>query len=277
MKTTDAKHISRNVLLYIGVLLLASVYIIPMSLVVITSVKSQAEAQIMSFKLPTEWYFSNFLKVLQTGNVLRGFINGLIIAGSITFLAILLCTMAAYVIARRPNRITSSVYSYLIAGMIAPFSYIPAIRLLSILGLYGKYSGLILTDVAIQIPFTTLLFVGFIKGLPKELDEAAMIDGCKPIRYFTSILIPLLKPALSTNIILLFTYGWNEFQNVLFLMPDSKKWTVPMTVFNFQGLHSYDYSLVNANLILSILPVFLVYLFLQKYIIEGMTAGAVKG
>lgn len=276
MTMSMKKHISR-VLIAIVCLVILYVYAMPMLLLLLNSVKNQSESAIMSFTLPKEWMFQNFVNVLKKGNIIRAFLNGALIATSITAITILVSALSAYTIVRRNDRTSKIVYSYLIAGMIAPFSFVPAIKLLQMLNLYGSYSGIILIDCAIQIPFTVLMFSGFIKVIPRELDEAAIIDGSGPLRQFFQIIMPTLKPAVSTNVILLFTFGWNDFQNILFLMPDSKKWTMPMSVFNFQGLYTYNYGMVCANMLISIIPILIVYICTQSYIISGMTAGAVKG
>ncbi|MDO5672945.1 MAG: carbohydrate ABC transporter permease [Actinomycetaceae bacterium] len=256
--------------------IIVAVYVIPLSLVVLTSLKNETESKVMNFALPEVWRFDNYIQVLQTQGVGRGMINGLIMTVGVTSITVVVCALAAFVIARSPRRFTVGAYQYLLAGMIAPFSFIPAIKVLQLLGLYGTYTGLILVNVGIQIPFITLLYVGFIQRLPREIDEAAIIDGASPLRLFFQVILPLLKPTTMTCVVLLATYAWNEFQNVLFLMPDQKKWTMPMTVFNFQGMHSYNYALVSANLVISVIPILIVYLLAQKHIVGGMVAGAVK-
>ncbi|GAA3484734.1 carbohydrate ABC transporter permease [Streptomyces yanii] len=256
--------------------LVALVFLAPLYLVVLTSLKSGTEAQTMSFALPRSWQIDNYLTVIETGDALQALINSVLISGAVTLGTILVCSLAAFVIARRPGRITGGVYSYLLTGLIAPFAFIPAIRLLQEIGLGGSYTGLILTDIAVQIPFITLIYVGFIRQLPREIDEAALLDGAGSLRLFFTIIFPLLRPVSSTALILVFTYAWNEFQNVLFLIPDADRWTLPMTVFTFQTTHSFDYSLVCADLVLTMLPVVAVYLAAQKYIVSGMVAGAVK-
>ena len=253
------------------------VYLVPMSLVLLNSVKSEQEASVLSFELPETIRFSNYLEVLSSPAVARGAINGFIVTVAVTAITVLICALAAFVIARRPTRASSAVYMYLLSGLIAPFAFLPAIRLLQLLGLYGTYPGLVLINVAVQIPFITLIFVGFIKQLPREIDEAARIDGCSPIGVFFRIVFPLLKPVNFTASILLATFAWNEFRNVLFLMPDSSKWTMPMTVYNYQGLHTYNYALVCANLVITVLPVLAVFLLWQKHIVSGMVSGAVRG
>ncbi|MFE1902285.1 carbohydrate ABC transporter permease [Streptomyces gardneri] len=256
--------------------LVALVFLAPLYLVLLTSLKSSNEAQTMSFALPRSWQIDNYLTVIKTGDALQALLNSVLISVAVTAGTILVCSLAAFVIARRPGRVTGGVYSYLLTGLIAPFAFIPAIRLLQEIGLGGSYTGLILTDIAVQIPFITLIYVGFIRQLPREIDEAALLDGAGSLRLFFTIIFPLLRPVSSTALILVFTYAWNEFQNVLFLIPDADRWTLPMSVFTFQTTHSYDYSLVCANLVLTMLPVVAVYLAAQKYIVSGMVAGAVK-
>ncbi|WP_224275026.1 carbohydrate ABC transporter permease [Streptomyces sp. LS1784] len=261
---------------YATAVLIALVFLAPLALVLLTSVKGAADSQTMSFSLPSSWHFDNYLTVIRTGNALQALGNSVLISAAVTAVTVLVCSLAAFVIARRPGRVTGGVYSYLLTGLIAPFAFIPAIRLLQEIGLGGSYLGLILTDVAVQIPFITLIYVGFIRQLPKEIDEAAMLDGAGSLRMFFTIIFPLLRPVSSTALILVFTYAWNEFQNVLFLIPDADRWTLPMTVFTFQSTHSFDYGLVCADLVLTMVPVVAVYLTAQKYIVNGMVAGAVK-
>ncbi|MER7584408.1 carbohydrate ABC transporter permease [Kitasatospora sp. NPDC097691] len=265
-----------SVATYATAALIALVFLAPLALVLLTSVKGTADAQTMSFSLPGSWHFDNYLTVIRTGNALQALGNSVLIATAVTVVTVLVCSLAAFVIARRPGRVTGGVYSYLLTGLIAPFAFIPAIRLLQEIGLGGSYLGLILTDVAVQIPFITLIYVGFIRQLPREIDEAAMLDGAGSLRMFFTIIFPLLRPVSSTALILVFTYAWNEFQNVLFLIPDADRWTLPMTVFTFQSTHSFDYGLVCADLVLTMVPVVAVYLTAQKYIVNGMVAGAVK-
>ncbi|QIG40123.1 carbohydrate ABC transporter permease [Microbacterium sp. 4R-513] len=260
---------------YVVAIAIASIFIIPMVVILLTSFKSPEEASTFDLSLPREWLFSNYVEVLNDPAVARGFLNSVIITTGVTVITVVVCALAAFVIARRTTRITKGVYFYLLAGMVAPFAFVPAIKVLQMLGLANTHAGLILTDVAVQIPFTTLLLVGFISQLPRELDEAAIIDGAGRIRLFFQVIFPLLRPVTLTCVILLFTYAWNEFQNVLFLVgPDV--WTMPMTVFNFQGTHTYNYALVCANLVVTIVPILIVFIAAQKYITSGITSGALK-
>lgn len=258
-------------------LVVAIIFLVPMVVVLLNSFKTAAEASVFSLTLPTQWRFENYLAVLAEPGVLTGLVNSAIITTGVVAGTIIACSAAAYVIARRTTWVTTSIYAFLLAGLIAPFAFVPAIRVLQWFGLYNTHLGLILVDIATQLPFMVLIFVSFVRQIPREVDEAALLDGAGPVRMFFQVVFPLMKPVTFTALVLLFTYAWNEFQNVLFLTSSSKVWTMPMTVYNFQGVHTYDYSLVSANLLITIIPVLVVYLLAQRYILSGMVAGAVKG
>lgn len=136
---------------------------------------------------------------------------------------------------------------------------------------------MILIYAAIQLPFTVMTFSSFIKGVPREIDEAAMIDGCGPLRLIFLIILPVMKPIMITNLIVTAIQTWNNFMIPLFYLDSSEKWTIPLMVYNFFGQYSRNWNYVFAMLVITILPVIILYLCLQKYIVEGMTSGAVKG
>ena len=262
---------------YFTAIIVFLIYIVPFLLILITSVKSEAESKIMDFTLPSTFHFENFITAFDEGQIWRGLTNGLFVSVTVTFLTVILCSYSAFIMQRHRTRFTSFTYKFLLAGMIAPFSFIPAIKLLQILHMGNNFSGLIMVDLASQIPFTILIYYSFIHGVPRELDDAANVDGTGPIRMFFQVIFPLLMPVVSTNIVLTFTSIWNDFSNVLFLVPNSSMWTMPMGVFNFQQLYSYNYALVCAYITIALIPVLIIYLLGQKYIISGMTTGAVKG
>jgi raffinose/stachyose/melibiose transport system permease protein len=262
---------------YFVAIIVFLIYIVPFLLILITSVKSEAESKIMDFTLPSTFQFENFITAFHEGQIWRGLTNGLFVSVTVTFLTVILCSYSAFIMQRHRSRFTSFTYKYLLAGMIAPFSFIPAIKLLQILHMGNNFSGLIMVDLASQIPFTILIYYSFIHGVPRELDDAANVDGTGPIRMFFQVIFPLLMPVVSTNIVLTFTSIWNDFGNVLFLVPKSSMWTMPMGVFNFQQLYSFNYALVCAYITIALIPVLIIYLLGQKYIISGMTTGAVKG
>ena len=128
-----------------------------------------------------------------------------------------------------------------------------------------------------QLPFAVFLIYGFVSKIPVELDEAAIIDGCGSLRLFSYIVLPLLKPAVATVIVLTFLNTWNEFVSPLYFLSSSTKWPMTLSVYNFFGMYFKDWNLVCADIVLTSLMVIIVYLAGQKYIVSGMTAGAVKG
>jgi raffinose/stachyose/melibiose transport system permease protein len=264
-----------QLLTYAGAAIVLLAFIAPLIVILLNSFKTAEEAAQFSFALPEQWRIENYWTVLSDPNIARAFTNSVIIGVGVTLGTVVVCSLAAYIIARRFDRFARSVYSYLLIGLIAPFAVVPAIRTLQLLGLSNTHLGLILVDIATQIPFTTLLLVGFIRQIPRELDEAAIIDGAGRLTIFFRIIFPLMKPVTLTVVILVGTYAWNEFQNVLFLT-GSDVWTLPMAVFNFQSLHSFDYALVSANLVVTALPMVVLFLLTQRYIMSGIMSGAVK-
>lgn len=179
--------------------------------------------------------------------------------------------------ARRKTSLSRFLYYFFFIGTIIPMQTIPTIRLFSALGIYGSYTNAILLYVAINISFSCFLYTGFIKGIPKALDEAAFIDGASTIKVFFKVVFPLLKPISMTVLILDFMNIWNDINIPLYFLSSPSKWTMPLSVYQFFGQFSKsNWNYVFADLTLTILPVFIVFLFAQKHIINGLTEGSVK-
>lgn len=154
---------------------------------------------------------------------------------------------------------------------------IPTIKLMQALHISGEFIGLILFLTALYLPLTIVIMSGFVKGLPREIDEAATIDGAGSFYTFTRIIFPLLKPSIATVTVFVAIYAWNDFLNTLYIISDSNKWTLPFSVYNFVSQYGTEWQFVFADLLSVMVPILIIYLFLQRYIIEGMTAGSVKG
>jgi raffinose/stachyose/melibiose transport system permease protein len=272
--SAKAKRINR--LLEILLWLCSIVTIYPLLMLLMTSFKTKAEAAYLNIRLPKEWLFSNYLEVLKA-NFFRSFGNSVFITGVSVFLILLLSSVLSFVLVRRDTRGSRLSYKLLSFGIIAPFAAMPTIQLLRVVHLYGSMMGLCLVYTALYMPFTVMVFAGFIKGIPRELDEAAVLDGIGGFRLFFTIIFPLLKPVLATAGVLNFMWVWNELQIPMYLLNSSTKWTLPLSVFNFYGQYSRSWNLVCADVVLVSLPVVIIYMFAQKYIVSGMTAGAVKG
>jgi raffinose/stachyose/melibiose transport system permease protein len=271
MKT---KHI--NLVLEIILWLFSFIIIYPLMMVVMTSFKTKAEANYLNIKPPKIWQFGNFKEVLQA-NFFKTFQNSLFITIISVVLIIIFSSILGYLLVRRNTRGCRLIYRFITFGIIAPFAALPTIQLLKMLGMYGTRFSICLVYTALFMPFTVMMFSGFIKTIPRELDEAAIIDGLAGFGLFFRIVFPLLKPVLATTGVLNFMWVWNELQIPLYLTNSSSKWTLPLSVYNFYGQFSRNWNLVCADVVLVSLPVVFVYIFAQKYIISGMTAGAVKG
>ncbi|OAS18713.1 carbohydrate ABC transporter permease [Paenibacillus oryzisoli] len=260
------------------VLLLASLAIlIPIAIMVLGSLKSPAEAQYFNLDLPSQWHFDNYVTVFNNGGMGRAFKNSMIITFFGVCLTVIFAAMCSFTIARKNSRYTQFLFILIILGMIAPFSVVPTIGLMQILRLSGTYASVIFIYIAINISYSVFIFTGFIKSVPRELDEAGIVDGCGPYRMFFRIILPLLQPVLVTNIIITTMSIWNEFMIPLYFFNTAAKWTLPLTVYNFFGQYAGKWNLVFANLMITVIPIVIIFLLGQKYIVTGMTSGAVKG
>ena len=260
----------------IGKLLLVFLFLVPLWMVFINSLKVRRFANHFGIGLPSSFEWGNYVEVWQTGNILRAFKNDVIVSCCATFLTLLLSAMAAFVIARNSRKIIQRAYYLFLTGMIAPIAFIPTYLVLQRLHLLNTFPGLILVHCTYGIPGSLFLYVGFVRALPKDMDEAAIIDGCGPMQLFLRIALPLLQPITITLLIFNFVGSWNDSQMSLFFT-NSDKWTLPMSLYSFYGARSSSWNLVFADIVMTVAPLLVLYLFGQRYIIDGMTAGAVKG
>lgn len=250
---------------------------IPMIVVVLTSFKSSGEANNMSLTLPKKWMFENYAIVIEQGKLISSFLNGLIYATFSVLIIILVVSAAAFVISRNFKGINKFIYYFIIAGIAMPINNVALMKVMQALHLVNQRYGIILLYAAINIPLSLFLCYGFISTIPREIDEAAVIDGCTPTRLFTRIILPLLKPIISTLFVLNFMAVWNDFTMPLYYLNNSKKWPMTLAVYNFFGAFENSWNLVSADIVLTLLPVLLIFILGQKYIVGGVSAGAVKG
>ncbi len=261
------------------IMFLASlVYIAPVWMVLVNSLKSRADANMMSMTLPKDGiiHLSNYIKVIEHGGILRSFMNGVIEATVSCLVIIFAASACAFILARCKGKLYSVIFYTFIMGLIIPVAFIPTYLVLNTLNLINTYAGLILIFATYGFPSSIFLYTGFIKTIPRELDEAATIDGCSCLRLFSTIIFPLLKPVTVTIFILSFIGAWNDTQIPLFFA-SGDHWALPLTVYNFYGAFEKSWNLVFADVIITILPLLVVYMIGQKHIVSGMTAGAVKG
>lgn len=263
--------------LHAALILIALLVLIPLFMILTNALKNPGEAAKLGISLPSKFHFENFSTVFAQGNVLGGYINSIIICGLTTVVIIISASLAAFVIQRRNSRLTNFFYYLFVGGLVIPIALVPSIKLLVNLNLHNTYRGMVLYYSAILLPFTVFLLTGYLKTVPRELDESAIIDGCSYLRLFFSIIIPIIRPVIVTASLIITINIWNDFMGPFYLLSDSSKWTVTVSVYNYVGKYGTNWNLVFADVVVVILPILLLYFFLQKYIVDGMTAGAIKG
>lgn len=269
--------------LYTGIvsLALASViFILPFIFIFLTAAKTRQDASRLVFSLPTEWQlWENFLQVLQTRNylLLLAYFNSTVITVFAVTLLVLFGAMVGYVLQRRPSRWNKLIYGFVLAGLMIPPAVVPTIWVLQSIGLFKTITGMIFIQVAYGLAFSVLLFRSFIATIPRDLDEAALIDGATPLQIFFRVILPLLKPVTVTVIVVQSITIFNDFTNPLYYLPGRENVTVQLTLYNFQGQFQTQFNLLFMNILLVTIPPLIVYIFFNRQIVAGMTAGAVKG
>jgi raffinose/stachyose/melibiose transport system permease protein len=256
------------------------VFIVPFAFIVVNALKNAREAADRSFALPTTWHlWGNLVEVIQTRDymLVTAFINSTILTVASVALMVILGAMVGFVLQRRPSAWAQVANFFVLAGLIMPPAVVPTIWLLQDLGLFKTLHGMILIEVAYGLSFSVLLFRAFVATIPRELDEAAIIDGCGPLRVFFQIILPLLRPVVITVIVVQSVTVFNDFTNPLYYLPGQQNATLQLTLFNFQSQFNTSYNLLFTNILLITIPPLIVFLFLNRQIVTGMTAGAVKG
>ena len=264
----------------ISIVLFTVVFLVPFAFILLTAAKTRGEAAELEFSLPTSWALvQNFRDALAARDYLLviAFINSIVLTVASVAILVVLSAMVAYVLQRRQSRWNGVVNFLVLSGLIIPPAVVPTIWVLQELGLFKTLSGLILIEVAFGLSFCILLFRAFVATIPRDLDQAAIIDGAGPSRLFFKIIFPLLRSVIVTVIVVQSVAIFNDFTNPLYFLPGDENATVQLTVFNFQSQYNTQYNLLFADILLITIPPLLMYMFLNKRIVEGMTAGAVKG
>jgi raffinose/stachyose/melibiose transport system permease protein len=250
---------------------------IPSYLVLVNSLKDSVQARSMGVELPTSFHWENYLTVIEEGKLGQAFANSLLYALTANIICIIFSTGAAFVLSRNRTRLNRFLYFFTVMGIAIPLNYVTMIKVMQLTQLINTQLGIIFLYAAYRIPFSVFVIYAFVETIPREIDEAAIIDGCSPSQLFLTIIFPLLKPAWVTVAVLNFLDFWSEFVMPLYFLSSSDKWPMTLAVYNFFGIYEANWNLVSADVVLTILPVVLVYLLGQRYIISGMAAGAVKG
>lgn len=271
------KYTKKTLIIEIIMLILSLIIIIPLLVVVFGSFKTAGEAARFDFHLPTEWLFENYSQVIEKADLILAMKNSTIITVCVVAVTSVVCALGAFIIGRRKDRLSEFLNTFFSLGLIVPMCIVPTLLLLNFLHINNTKTGMILVLIAMNIAWGMLLFTNFIDTIPRELDDAAFIDGCGPIQLFWKVILPCLKPVMMTNIVIVGMGTWNDLQTPLYLLNSSKNITMPLTVYNFKGQYYSDWNLIFADMVLVAIPMIIVYSFCQKYIVTGIMAGAVKG
>lgn len=258
-------------------ILISLIVAIPLVVLFLNSFKTSAEANGMALSLPKEWVFENYLIVIKQGKLISSFFNSLLYAMGSVIIIVILVSAAAFVISRHRKGVNKFLYYFIIAGIAMPINNVALMKVMQALHLMNTRIGIILLYAAINIPLSLFLSYGFVSTIPREIDEAAVLDGCTPIQMFIKVILPLLKPIISTLFVLNFMAVWNDFTMPLYYLNNSKKWPMTLAVYNFFGTFENSWNLVAADIVLTLLPVLIVFVIGQKYIVGGVSAGSVKG
>ena len=272
-RTRLLKSIGVNALAWLLSLLLLA----PLLLILINSLKDSTAASDMNLALPASLEWSNYAVVIEKGKLGVTFLNSLCYSVASVLLCTLLSAMASYVLSRNRRKLHRFLYLFIVLGIAMPINFVTLMTVMQSVRLMNTRTGIILLYTATQTPFNVFLIHSFVSRIPEDIDEAAIIDGASPAGLFVKIVLPLLKPVLVTVMVLTFLNTWNEFVMPLYFLGSSTKWPMTLAVYNFFGMYFKDWNLVCADIVLTSLPVIIIYLLGQKYIVSGMTAGAVKG
>jgi raffinose/stachyose/melibiose transport system permease protein len=256
------------------------VFILPFLFTFFMAVKTKKEAALFLFSLPSEWHFwANLTEVVKARNymLLLAYFNSTLITVAAVAGLVITGAMVGYVLQRRPSGWNRLIYAGVLMGLMVPPAVVPTIWVLQGLGLFKTIHGMILIQIAYGLAFSVLLYRSFIATIPRDLDEAAIIDGARPWAIFFKVILPLLKPVTVTLIVVQSIAIFNDFTNPLYYLPGKENVTVQLTLFNFQSQFQSQFNLLFMNILLVTIPPLLVFIFFNRQIVAGMTAGAVKG
>jgi raffinose/stachyose/melibiose transport system permease protein len=256
-------------------LLLAAIWWIPFYYLVVVSLKPTDEIFVTPTSFPDEFAFGNYRAAWNEGSLGRALVNSIVITGGSVLALIAIGALCAYAIARRPGRLSAGLYLLFVLGIILPFQLglVPTYVVLRELGLVGTYVGMILLYTGIWMPMSVFLYTGFLRALPKEYEEAAQVDGATLLRTFRRVVFPLLRPVTGTVAILTGLIIWNDFFLSLIFLSGTDNTPLPVRVYGFVGEFASRWNLIFAAVAVSIVPVFVFFLFAQRQLIRGFTGG----
>ena len=265
---------------YFITILLTLAWVFPFFIAFLMSFKAPSDIGEHLLSLPEKIYWGNYIDVITKNAAFRtGFINSVISTFVIVSALTLICSTAAWVIARNKRKIYSIIYYLFLAGILIPFQCImfPTYLNLRAVGLMNTLTGFIVVRIGFQIAICILTMTSFVKTVPRELEEAASVDGANPFTTFWKIVFPLMKPINVSMLVINTLFAWNDFYVSVTILQSADKRTLPLAQFMYISEGSMDLNAAFAFFTLCMIPVLVIYLLVQKYIVSGITAGAVKG
>lgn len=274
------KFLSKSWVDIVSLIIIGTVFLIPFAFILITASKTGADAALFEFSWPSEFrLFENVREVMTFGNnrMFLAMWNTILITVFSVLLLVIFSALTAYVMQRRLDRVALIASTIMLAGLIIPPAVVPTIFLLQWLGIYKTLFGLIMIEVAIQMPFAILIFRAFMASIPREIDEAAIIDGASPLQIFTSVILPLLRPAIVTVIVVSAVTLYNDFTLPLYFLPGAENVTVQLTLYQYMSQFASQWNLLFTDVVVITIPPLIMYIFFQRQIVSGMTAGSIHG
>ncbi|MEK5446424.1 MULTISPECIES: carbohydrate ABC transporter permease [Paenibacillus] len=277
--TLQTKRRIAEISMFIITLLLAILFFFPIFFNLMSAFKSNAEIMRDAIAFPKGLYLDSFKYLLTETEFPRAILNSLILTLVSIVAQVLIIPMAGYAIERRNTRWTRFMFLYFLAGMMIPFQayMIPLFKELRMFGLYGSLAGPILVYVAGAVGFGCLLYTSFVKGIPQEIEEAAEIDGCSRYGIFWRIVFPLMGPVTASMVVLNGLGIWNDFLMPMLVLPSGEPKTMVVEIYRYIGEFSSRWDMIFAGTAMSVIPVLIVFVALQKYFVKGIAAGATKG
>lgn len=270
----------RYLLSLVSIVVLGLVFLVPFAFILLTAVEDHQQASLLNFSWPQHFRLAqNFVDVVEANDymLIIAFINSTILTVASVAIMVVLAAMVAFVLQRRASRANGTINFLVLSGLIIPPAVVPTIWVLQDLGLFQTMPGLILVEVAFGMAFCVLLFRAFVATIPRELDEAAIIDGAGPLRLFFRVVFPLLRPVIITAVVVQSVAVFNDFTNPLYFLPGDNNATVQLTLYNFASQYQTQYNLLFMDILLITIPPLIMFLFFNRRIVAGMTAGAIKG
>jgi raffinose/stachyose/melibiose transport system permease protein len=264
----------------VAIVVSAVIFLVPFVFIILTAAKTRQESALLDFGWPKQFqFFENLVAVFEARDyiLITAFVNSTLITVASVTILVVLAAMVGWVLQRRQSRLTGTVNFLVLAGLIVPPAVVPTIWVMQGLGIFKTIHGLVLIEVAYGLSFGVLLFRAFVATIPRELDEAAILDGAGPVRLFFQIVFPLLRSVIVTAVVVQSVFIFNDFTNPLYFLPGQENATVQLTLYNFQGQFATSWHLLFMDIFLITIPPLVMFVFFNRHIVAGLTSGAVKG